>query len=203
MTRFLPILFLLFSLVVTRAEEMALPKCPSGKFAAVMAFSDDPDDSKIIFRLVGTSKTVGAFGLGGCSKYAELLWSPDSRFAAVQTHFTRHTMELSVFEVSENGIKQAKLQDYTQTIYGRLDILHGGRGQADVSLKWLDKDRLLIEAAGTIGKGDDADYRYRIELRVVSDADEIVGWLEKIEKAVESPPTPVPPPGSSRSGARS
>ena len=182
MTRFLPIFLLLFSLGVTQAEETALPKCPSGKFEAVATYSDDSDDNKIIFRLAGTTTPIGTFGLGGYSKYAKLLWSPDGHFAALQTHFTRHTLELFVFEVTESGIKEVKLQDYTQNIYGRLDILRGGRGYSDTPLKWLENDRLLIQAAGLIDKGDDAGYCYRVELRITGGG-ELVGWLEKIEKA--------------------
>lgn len=50
----------------------------------------------------------------------------------------------------------------------------------DKPLKWLSPDRLLISAAGTLDRSDSDSYDYEVEIRIIPDADDLVGWLEKI-----------------------
>ena len=149
-----------------------------------MKTGDEPSmDAVVIFRLKPSGKKIGSFEIGGYSSYAELLWSPDGKYAALQTHFSRHTMEVVVFRVNPEGIQQVKIQDYTQNIYGRVGVLHGGRGFVDKPLKWLSPDRLLISAAGTLDRSDSDSYNYEVEIRIIPEGVDLVGWLEKITPA--------------------
>jgi hypothetical protein len=174
--------FLLFVLPVFAREEPLTPS-PNSKIEAVVQIHGDPEleNADVVFRLKHSKKKIGSFYVGGYSCYAQILWSPDGRYAALQTHFTRHTMELFVFEVTETGILQVKIEDYLQNIYGRLGVLHGGRGSVDKPLKWLDKDRLLISAMGTLDPSQgDVGFNYEVEIRIIPDSDDLVGWLEKM-----------------------
>jgi hypothetical protein len=169
------LLFLGFALL-TEAKEKALPECPNKAIQALVQTGDEPTlDAEVIFRLQPSGKSIGSFQVGGYSSYAELLWSPDGKYAALQTHFSRHTMELFVFRVSSDGIRQVKIQDYTQNIYGRVGVLHGGRGFVDKPLKWLSPDRLLISAAGTLDRSDSDNYDYEVEIRIAPNGDDFVG----------------------------
>jgi len=165
------------------ADEEAIPPCPNKQIEAVMQTSSiESSVANIVFRLKSSHKEIGSFCLGGYSKYALLIWSPDGQYAALQTHFTRHTMELFVFRVGTDGIQQVKIQDYQQNIYGRLGVLHGGRGSVDKPLKWLGADRLLISARGALDDSEeDSGYHYEVEIHIIPDGSDLVGWLEKIK----------------------
>lgn len=173
-----------------RAEETSLGFSPKKQFEAVIQTSDI-HEMTLVFRKAPSHKRLGSYFLGSYSPYVKLLWSPTERYVAVQTHCSRHTNELVVFAVTGTSIKQVNLQDYRQNIFGRLGILHGGRGQVDEPLKWLTNDHLLLQAMGSLPDTEDGfrtegGYRYHVELRITPDYDDFVGWLEKIEKADEN-----------------
>jgi hypothetical protein len=166
------------------ADEKPLAPSPDGKIEAIVQFEGDPSlqEYEVVFRIKNSKKKIGSFSLGGYSNYAQILWSPDGLYAALQTHLTRHTKEMFVFQVTETGMQQVKIQDYLQNICGRLGVLHGGRGFVDEPLKWLDKDRLLFSAKGTLAMDSSPGdtYKYEVEIRIIPDGDSLVGWLEKI-----------------------
>ncbi len=173
-----------------RAEETSLGFSPKKQFEAVIQTSDI-HEMTLVFRKASSHERLGSYFLGSYSPYAVLLWSPTERFVAVQTNCSRHSMELVVFAVTDTAIKQVSLQDYRQNIFGRLGILHGGRGEVDKPLKWLNNDRLLLLTMGTLPDTEDGfrsegGYRYHVELRIIPDSVDFVGWLEKIEKADEN-----------------
>jgi hypothetical protein len=170
---------------VASVQEYSIPPCPNKSIEAVLNISKtDPDDGEIIFQQSNTHKKIGSFGLGGYSSYVQLLWSPDGKYAALQTHFTRHSMELFVFRVGLDGIQQVKIEDYLQNIYGRNGVLHGSRSSTDTPLKWLAPDRLLISSKGSLNDTEeDKGYNYEVEISIIPDADELVGWLDKITPA--------------------
>lgn len=143
---------------------------------------EKPSEAEVIFRLVSSKRKIGSFPLGGYSAQTEVLWSPDGKYAALQRHFTRHTTEVFVFRVAVDAFQQVKIQDYVQNIYGRLGLLHGGRGFVDKPLKWLAPERLLISATGTLDR-EDRSYHYEVEIRIIPDGDQLIGWLEKISSA--------------------
>jgi hypothetical protein len=39
-------------------------------------------------------------------------------------------------------------------------------------------ERLLISAMGTVDR-EDTSYHYEVEIRIIPDADQLVGWLER------------------------
>jgi hypothetical protein len=39
-------------------------------------------------------------------------------------------------------------------------------------------ERLLISAMGTLDR-EDTSYHYEVEIRIIPDADQLVGWLER------------------------
>jgi hypothetical protein len=80
--------------------------------------------------------------------------------------------------VTPEKVRPVTVEDYIQNIYGRLGILHAPRGWSNRPLRWLAPDRLLISAAGDLA--DEESYDYEVEVTMIPDADEIVGWLEKI-----------------------
>ena len=134
-----------------------------------------------MFRDTVTGKILGSHPL--FRPAPTLIWSPDGHYAALQHLYERHFVRVDVFEVTESGIRLAEIENYTQNIYGRLGVLHGGRGQSDQVIKWLSKDQLLIQTRGsTSNSEDDLGYCYQVQLRIYNSGDPLLGWLEKIEK---------------------
>lgn len=156
--------------------------CPDPAIEAVFK-NPAPDQfdetDEVIFRLKASGKKIASFSEGGFGNGdPQLLWSPDGRLAALVTRTTRHTREISIYHVSAEKVRKVKVEDYTQNIYGRLGILHGDGGEAHLARKWLEADRLLIYTRGGLGNED--FYEYEVEVKVIPDADEFTGWLEKI-----------------------
>jgi hypothetical protein len=178
------ILFILLLPACARvgATEKILAPSPNKAVEAVVVDVEKPSEAEVIFRLVSSKRKIGSFPLGGYSAQTEVLWSPDGKYAALQRHFTRHTTEVFVFRVAVDAFQQVKIQDYVQNIYGRLGLLHGGRGFVDKPLKWLAPERLLISATGTLDR-EDRSYHYEVEIRIIPDGDQLIGWLEKISSA--------------------
>jgi hypothetical protein len=177
---FFPLAFSL-SLSLTSAEEIGTTPSPDGKIETTIHYSPtDNDDDNLIFKDKVSHKEIGTFYLGGYSTYTKLLWSPDSKYLALQTHFTRHTKELFIFRITQEGIKPVTIQDYKENIYGRLGVLRGYRGYADEPIKWLGNDRLLISASGTIGQAENTAYDYEVEIQIIENGSDLEGWLEKI-----------------------
>jgi hypothetical protein len=176
------ILALLLSVSVTTAsaEEKALPASPDKTIEALLRLPDTPDGvEQLVFRLGSNRKEIALFpSRAFIAGVSEILWSPDGRFAAFTARTTRRTRELSIFHVTPEKVRPVKVEDYIQNIYGRLGILHAPRGWSNRPLRWLAPDRLLISAAGDLA--DEESYDYEVEVTMIPDADEIVGWLEKI-----------------------
>jgi hypothetical protein len=164
------------------ATDKLLAPSPNRTVEAVVINVEKPSEAEVMFRVVSSKKKIGSFPLGGYSAETEVLWSPDGKYAALQRHFTRHTTDVFVFRVGIDALQQVKIQDYAQNIYGRLNVVHGGRGFVDRPLKWLAADRLLISAMGTLDREDNS-YQYEVEIRIIPDADHPVGWLERITPA--------------------
>jgi hypothetical protein len=162
------------------AEEKALPASPDKAIEALLRLPDTPDGVEhLVFRLGSTRKEIASFPSGAfIAGVSEILWSPDGRFAAFAVRTTRRTRELSVFHVTSEKVRQVKMEDYMQNIYGRLGILHAARGWSNRPLKWLTPDRLLISAAGDLAAEE--SYDYEVEVKIIPDAENFVGWLEKI-----------------------
>jgi hypothetical protein len=181
--RWLLALVLTASVGPVAAEEKALPACPDKTIEAVLKVPDTPDGlEQLVFRLSSTRTEIAAFpSRAFTAGVSEILWSPDGRFAAFAARTTRRTRDLSVFHVTAEKVRQVKLEDYMQNIYGRLGILHASRGWSNRPLRWLAPDRLLISAAGDLS--EEKSYDYEVEIRMIPDAEEIVGWLEKITDA--------------------
>ncbi|MCW1912720.1 hypothetical protein OJ996_03990 [Luteolibacter sp. GHJ8] len=173
--------FLLPCLLATAsAKEQPLAACPDKAIEAVYRISNDGGEAEeIIFKVKSTGKKIASFPSGGFgTEVPELLWSSDGRLAAVSIRTTRNTRNLMVFHVTADEAKQVQLQDFTQNIYGRLGILRGTGSSSNKPLRWLAADRLLISAWGALENED--WYDYEVELTVIQDAGNRVGWLEKI-----------------------
>jgi hypothetical protein len=176
-------LSLLFFIIVgsANATEKVLTPCPNKNIEVVVWTNENPSmGGTVIFRDKPSGRKIGSFDLGGYSSYAEILWSPDGSYIALETQQMNHGYELFVFRVIADWIKQVKIQDYIQNIYGRHGVLRGGGRWANEPLKWVSNDRLLISARGTLATSGDTGYNYEVEVRIAPFEDDFIGWLEKI-----------------------
>ena len=171
---------LVSSFVPAFAMEHPLAACPDGGIEAVFKTPETPEEGEeIIFKNMSSGKKIASFPCGGFGvEVPELLWSPDGRHAALDIRTTRHTRDLMVFHVTGQEVQKVQVEDFTQNINGRLGILHGSGRHANRPLRWLAPDRLLISAAGTLK--DEESYEYKVEIKVIQDAEQWIGWLEKI-----------------------
>ena len=112
-------------------------------------------------------------GYGG---YAEVSWSPDSRYLAVVEHGTKTTMNLAVYKLEADSVRPVTLPDFRLNILGRFKKIEGGRYQFDEALSWKKGSALQFVALGSLVDGasnpdDHPDnwYRFKVMIGFTSD----------------------------------
>jgi len=177
----LVLITLFLSIAVLQAREETLVtggKSPDKRFRVVLIQPHDEDAAPVAsFRYVPTGKIIGEHFVGSYANYqgardpinTEVAWSPGSRYAAIKERSTKRSTDVTIFSVSQAGIREIKTEDYFQRILHLLGASEVERYSFEKPVRWTSPTDVVIDVTGDcfIGSRDAANYRsfhYRVTL---------------------------------------
>jgi hypothetical protein len=163
---------------LARAENALVKggKSPDGRFEVRIYGSPEREPSDYYYALVkaDTGKLVKELPTrGGFSKYSgaaettSVVWHSSSKFFAITDRGTRHSSELYVFEVQDDGIEMLELPNFFQNALGRINATEGYAVSVAKPLRWEDKDLICsFVFDATLKAGRSPQYTTEFTLRL-------------------------------------
>jgi hypothetical protein len=163
----------LLSIGVLHAREEALVsggESPDKRFCVVLIKPRDEAAQPVAsFRYIPTGRIIGEHFVGSYADYegakdpvnTEVVWSADSRFAAIKERSTKRSTDVTIYRVSRAGIREIKTEDYFQRILHLLGASEVERYSFEKPVRWASPTDLVIEVTGDcfIGPRDAGNYR--------------------------------------------
>ena len=179
--------------VLYAGEEMLVSggESPNKQFCVVLIAPEGNPYPTAYFRYVPESKIIGEYFVGSYADYThakdpfntEVLWSPDSRFAAIKSCTSKRTRTLEVFRVSRKDISQIKTSDYVKAILRELGSEEINRYIIEKPVRWLTPISLVIDVDGDciIGPRDSGTWQkfhYEVCIDVSTGKTK---WIKRLE----------------------
>jgi hypothetical protein len=134
---------------------------PDKQFRVVLIAPEEKDEQQYAqpmasIRHVPSGKIIGKCFVGGYANFdgakdpfnTEVLWSPNSRYAAIRSRTGKRTGGVEIFQVSRKGIQQVKTEDYVHDILRELGTEQINRYCFEKPLRWLSSTELLLDVTG-------------------------------------------------------
>ena len=152
---------------------------------------DESAQPSAFFRHIPSGKIIGEHFVGSYANYSaakdpvntEVLWSPDSKFAALKSRTRKRTGETDIFQVSPKGIRQIKPTDYVHSIVSELGSKEINRYCYDTPSRWITPKGLVIDVTGDciVGPRDTGIWRafhYEVCIRASNGKTK---WMKRLE----------------------
>jgi hypothetical protein len=189
------LLFILNAGSLGAAEEALVSggESPNKQFRVVLIDSaQDDDQPSAYFRFVPSGKIIGEWFVGSWANYrgavnpinTEVIWTPDSRYAAIKSRGTKRSTEVDIFRVSAKGISQIKIEDYVPAILKGLGNAAINRYILERPIRWDSPTELVIDVTGdcVIGPRNETgiwrSFHYEVCVTVPSGK---AKWIKQLE----------------------
>ena len=167
---------------------------PDKTFRVVLITPDSQEDVQFwqpsaSFRHVQSGRIVGTYFVGGYANFegakdsynTEVLWNPDSRYAAIRSRTSKRTGGVEIFHVSPKSIQKIKTSDYVHRILRLIGADEIDRYCYEKPTLWLSTSILVIDVIGDCIIGP-SDSRTWLSFHYEVSVDVTTGKIKRIKK---------------------